>query len=75
MDTFYSLAPFLSLLGFVILLQLPVVMGLVRLMEIPDEFFPGKRDKILWLVIFVVFNFLGALTFFFYLKRRNVDLM
>jgi len=58
-----------------------VVLGVVafwitqfnQLMAIPDERFPGKHDKLIWAVVLITLNVLGAVTFwFFHTDKRKL---
>ena len=41
------------------------------LMSCPDENFPGKHDKILWVAILRALSLFGALTFWFFKRSRG----
>jgi hypothetical protein len=56
-----------------------VMMGLIAfwikqfndLMSIPDERFPGRHDKVIWAVVLIVMNVVGALTFWFFKNGKS----
>jgi hypothetical protein len=42
------------------------VHGFVQLMALGDQDFPGRYDKVLWVVAFLVGNVLGAIAFHYW---------
>jgi hypothetical protein len=55
--------PTLILIVVIALLVVFWVVQFAQLMTLSDDYFPGKYDKILWVVAFVLMNVLAAFAF------------
>ena len=46
------------------------IYSFVGLMSLSEAAFPGRHDKVLWLIVFVCFFFLAPVAFFFWNSER-----